>query len=132
MRSTTVASAEHAGHDELGVHRGERRLQAGRAHRRLLERHLLLVARVRGVVGGDAVDRPVRRPSMSAWRSASVRSGGFIFMRVSSVRTASSVSDRWCGLASQVTPTPRPSRAATASTDAAQLRCWMWMRAAPS
>jgi hypothetical protein len=34
---------------------GERGLQAGRAHRRLLEGDLLLVARVRSVVGGDAV-----------------------------------------------------------------------------
>ena len=44
---------------------------------------------------------------MSAWRSASVRSGGFIFIRVSRVRTASSVRQRWCGEASQVTWTPR-------------------------
>ena len=45
---------------------------------------------------------PVRRPSISAWRSSSERSGGFIFSRVSSFSSsASSVSVRWCGLASQ-------------------------------
>ena len=44
---------------------------------------------------------------MSAWRSSSARSGGFILRRVSSVRTSSSVIVRWCGLASQVTATPR-------------------------
>ena len=35
-----------------------------------------------------------------------MRSGGFIFIRVSSVRTASSVRHRWCGETSAVTPTP--------------------------
>jgi hypothetical protein len=38
---------------------------------------------------------PERSASISAWRSDSARSGGFIFMFVSSVRTASSVSRRW-------------------------------------
>ena len=37
---------------------------------------------------------PLRSPSMSAWRSTCVRSGGFIFMRVSRLRTASSVRQR--------------------------------------
>ncbi len=46
---------------------------------------------------------PERRPAIRAWRSLSARSGGFIFLCVSSVRTASSVSSRWCGVASQVT-----------------------------
>ena len=50
------------GLDELGVDGGERRLQPGRAHRRLLEGHLLLLARVRRVVGGDAVDRARSQP----------------------------------------------------------------------
>ena len=57
---------------------------------------------------------PERRPSMSAWRSASVRSGGFIFIRVSRPRTACSVRHRWCGEASQVTCTPAALAAATA------------------
>ena len=48
---------QRAGHDEVGVDRRERRLQPGRAHRRLLERDVLLVAGVRRVVGRDAVDR---------------------------------------------------------------------------
>jgi len=47
---------------EPAVERREGRLQAGRAHRRLLEGHLLLVARVRSVVGRDAVDRAVAQP----------------------------------------------------------------------
>ena len=38
---------------------GERRLQPRRAHRRLLERDLLLLPRVRRMVRGDAVDRAV-------------------------------------------------------------------------
>ncbi len=37
---------------------GERRLQAGDPHRRLFERDLLRLRRMRGVVGGHAVDRP--------------------------------------------------------------------------
>ena len=72
---------------------------------------------------------PSRRPSMSALRSVSVRSGGFIFMRVSRPATSSSVSVRWCGLASHVTCTPEAFAAATASTEATQLRCCRWMRA---
>ena len=66
---------------------------------------------------------------MSAWRSSSVRSGGFIFSRVSSFSaTVSSVSVRWCGLASHVIRTPRALASAIASTDSRALRCWMWMR----
>ena len=45
---------------------------------------------------------PSRSASISAARSSSVRSGGFIFMFGSSVRTASSVRQRWCGVASAV------------------------------
>ena len=72
---------------------------------------------------------PVRRPSISAWRSSSQRSGGFIFSRVSSFSSSAwSVSVRWCGLASQVIFTPRALASATASTDSRALRCWMWMR----
>ena len=41
------------------MERGEGGLEAGHAHRRLLERHLLFLRRVRGVVGGDALDRAV-------------------------------------------------------------------------
>ena len=37
---------------------------------------------------------PSRRPSISAWRSASVRSGGFIFSRVSSARGTRLVGER--------------------------------------
>ena len=73
---------------------------------------------------------PSRRPSISAWRSASPRSGGFIFSRVSSreASTSSSVSERWCGDASAEIFTPRAFASATAATDSRALRCWMWMR----
>ena len=72
---------------------------------------------------------PSRRPPMIAWRSSSLRSGGFIFSRVSSATgTAASVSVRWCGLASAVIRTPRALASATAATDSRALRCWMWMR----
>ena len=47
---------EHPGQDQVGVQDAERRLQPGHPHRRLLERHLLLVHRMGRVVGGDAVD----------------------------------------------------------------------------
>ena len=66
IRSTTSVELEHAGQDQLGVERRERGLQPGRAHRRLLERHLLLVARVRRVVGGDALDHAAAQRRRSA------------------------------------------------------------------
>ena len=53
---------QHPGRDELGVDGRERGLQPGRAHRRLLERDLLLVTRVRGVIGRDAVDHAASQP----------------------------------------------------------------------
>ena len=72
---------------------------------------------------------PSFRPAISAWRSASERSGGFIFSRVSRRSSnAVSMSVRWCGLTSQVIFTPRALASATASTDSRALRCWMWMR----
>ena len=72
---------------------------------------------------------PSRRPSISARRSSSSRSGGFIFRRVSSrSRTASCVSVRWCGEASAVIRTPRAFASATAATDSRAERCWMWIR----
>ena len=56
--------------DEVRVERRERGLEPGDAERRLLERHLLLVPRVRRVVGRDARDRAARAaPSISAARS---------------------------------------------------------------
>ena len=45
---------------------------------------------------------PSRTASSSALRSSAARSGGFIFRFASSERTASSVSTRWCGVASPV------------------------------
>ena len=100
--SRAQAPREH----ELGVERRERGLEPGDAERRLLEGRLLLVPCVGRVVGGDAGDRAGAEPSSSARRSASVRSGGFIFTLGSSVRTASSVRPRWCGVTSAVTATP--------------------------
>ena len=72
---------------------------------------------------------PLRRPSTSAWRSSSLRSGGFILRRGSRPRTSSSVIVRWCGLASHVTATPRALAAAMTATDSRAERCWMWIRA---
>ena len=71
IRSSSVSSGSEAGLDEVRVERGERGLEPGDAERRRLERHLLLVARVRRVVGGDRArsSRPCS-PSMSAVRSA--------------------------------------------------------------
>ena len=88
MRSTSSVEVDQPGQHEPGVQRGERRLEPGHAHRRQLERLLLLLARVRRVVGGDAVDRaraqrprsaPGGRPrraaagSSSSWCRASAR-----------------------------------------------------------
>ena len=72
---------------------------------------------------------PSRSPSISAWRSASERSGGFILKRIGSrLRTSSSVRQRWCGVASQLIRTPAALAARTASTDSAAERCWTWIR----
>ena len=38
---------------------------------------------------------PSRSPSISDWRSSSVRRGGFILKRESRLRTSSSVRSRW-------------------------------------
>ena len=53
------AELDRPGQDELGVQRGKGGLQPGHPHRRLLEGNLLFLQRVRGVVGGDALDRAV-------------------------------------------------------------------------
>ena len=72
---------------------------------------------------------PSRKPAISACRSSSSRSGGFIFSRVSSrSRMASRVSVRWCGEASAVIRTPRALASATAATDSRAERCCTWMR----
>ena len=55
------AEVEDAGQDQVGVDRGERGLEAGDAHRRLLERDLLFLRLVRSVVGRDALDRAVAK-----------------------------------------------------------------------
>ena len=72
--------------------------------------------------------RPERTASISARRSASERSGGFIFMFVSSVRTASSVSSRWCGVASQVTWQPAAFARSSASSVSRADTCCTWIR----
>ena len=71
---------------------------------------------------------PSASPSISAWRSSSVRSGGFILKRASRLRTSSSVSTRWWGEASQVTWTPAAFAERIASTEARAERCWTWIR----
>ena len=74
---------------------------------------------------------PSRSAAISAWRSSSVRSGGFIFRFGSSVRTASSVSERWCGVTSPLACAPRrrarraarPTRGPRGAGGAAARRC---------
>ena len=59
MRSSSAASESDARLDQPRVEDGEGGLQAGDAEGCLLERNVLLVARVRRVVGRDRLDRPV-------------------------------------------------------------------------
>ena len=100
---------ERARAHEVRVERRERRLEAGHAERRLLERHVLLVPRVRRVIGRDAGDRAVAERVDERLRGRPRRaSGGFIFMFGSSERTSSSVRQRWCGVTS---PVARDARA---------------------
>ena len=61
-------SGEEAGRDELRQRDRERRLEADRAGRRSVELGLLLLDRVRRVVGGDRVDRAVGEPLRGAPR----------------------------------------------------------------
>ena len=72
---------------------------------------------------------PLRSASISAWRSDSARSGGFILKRLSVERTVSSVSVRWWGEASPETCAPWALASASACTDSTQERCWKWTRA---
>ncbi len=53
------SQGQEPGLHESRVQNGERRLEAGDAERRRLERNVLLVQRVWRVVGGDRLDRPV-------------------------------------------------------------------------
>ena len=67
---------------------------------------------------------PLRSASTSARRSRSVRSGGFILKRLSSVRTTSSVSVRWCGRDLAADPRARPpwpARSASHRLDAGEV-----------
>ena len=82
---------------EVGERQGQRGLEAEHAGRRLVERLLLRLGRVRGVVGGDAVDRARRQPARTAATSSSVRSGGLTLNTGSKRRAAASVSVKWCG-----------------------------------
>ena len=88
---------------------GEGGLEAGDAHRGLLERAPPCPRACAGRGRSRCMSiRPERTASISAWRSSSERSGGFILKRRSRQRTASSVSVRWCGVASQVICDARP------------------------
>ena len=73
----------HAGVAEDRQADPERRLQADHARWRLVEWLLLVGGRVRGMVGGDGVDRPVDDAATSASMSAFVRSGGLTLKRAS-------------------------------------------------
>src|SRR5207244_8807424 len=52
---------QQAGLDQVRIERGEGGLEAGDAEGRGLERDLLLVARVRGVIGRNGADRAVAK-----------------------------------------------------------------------
>ena len=80
------------------VQRRERRLQAGACPSAPARTGTSFSSRACGAwsVATQSIV-PARSPSISARRSASVASGGCIFMRVSMPRTSSSVSSRWCG-----------------------------------
>ena len=94
---------EHARHDEVRVQRGERRLEPGDAERRRLERRVLLLARVRRVVGGDAGDRAVAQRVDERGRGRRrCRAAGSSSCSGRASATASSVRTRWCGVASPV------------------------------
>ena len=60
------ASTRSAGQPELAERDPEGGLQADHPGRRLRKRHLLGLGRVRGVVGGDGVDRAVHEPRQAA------------------------------------------------------------------
>ena len=121
---------EHAGEHEARVERGERRLEAGRAHRRLLEGHLLLIARVRRVVGGDAVDRARaqaldERPAVGLGGERRVHlharvHPAHVLLGEQQVMGRDLRADREAA---------RLGLRPTASTEAAQLRCWKCTRA---
>ena len=68
---------------------------------------------------GHVKDFSREDPGARAYRNK----GGYIFIRVSIVRTSSSLSSRWWGVTSALTRRPRCLARAIASTDAAQLRC---------
>ena len=82
-------SVEHAGDHQLGVH-ARRTRSPGRWCPSAPARTAPPSRRARAGRGRWRCSRscPMRSPSMSARRSASVRSGGFIFRRVSRPRTA--------------------------------------------
>ena len=60
-RGERLRERQHAGRHERGVHDGQRGLDAEHAGRGVLERDVFRLARVRCMVGGDRVDRPVEQ-----------------------------------------------------------------------
>ena len=99
------------------VERRERRLEPGHTERRLLERGLLLVAGMWRMIGRDTAERAVPQRPEQRLAVASARSGGLIFSFASRVRTASSVRQRWCGVTSALTVTPRVARRPERATE---------------
>ena len=116
------------GHDEVRVERRERRLEAGDAERRLLERDVLLVARVRRVVGRDARDRAA--PERVAQRLAVVgRPQRRVHLRVRVERAHGLVGEDEMvrrDLARRVRRRSR-ARASSAATDSRAERCMRWI-----
>ena len=72
---------------------------------------------------------PSASPALIAAMSAAVRNGGLTLYTASYPESSSSVSVKWCGVASAVTGRPSRLAARTSSTLPAVDRCNRWMRA---
>src|SRR5260370_27307978 len=75
---------------QLGIGDAKRRLEPDDAEGRIVERGVLLVVGVRGVVGSDAVDDAFLRPARSAATSVASRNGGGVFAWTACISPATS------------------------------------------
>ena len=98
---------EQAGVDHRLLHDRQRGLQAEHAHGGGGPLAVLVLVRVRGVVGGDDVDRAVgQRLAQRLDVAAGAQRRVDLVDRVVACATSSSVSSRWCGVTSAVTFQP--------------------------
>ena len=134
IRSSSVSSAIRPGSTSVRVERGERGLEPGDAERRRLERHVLLLARVRRVVGRDR-PRSCRRGAPSMQRGAVVLASAAAGSSSGSGRASAPPrrsGTRWCGVASPLAAhaasraprgAARPTRARRGASGGAAARC---------